>query len=467
MRDGSGLSSRVGVAFFLGLLLCLAIPAGVLAQGSNSGTVVGVVTDQSGGVVVGATVTLTDTSTNSSRTTTTNDAGRYVFVNVSPSTYNISVTKEGFSVAKISNQYVKIGQQTTINVTLQVGAASQTVEVTAVAGSELQTMNATVGTTISGAQLLSLPNIGRDASTLATLQPAVAPGGQVAGAVSDQNTFQLDGGNNSNDMDGTMNIYTPSYASNGAPTGVMPTPVESIEEFKVATNNQTADFNGSAGMQVQMATKKGGDVWHGSAYEYYFSTQFSANTWKNDHTPSSGLPYTPLALTHRNRFGAAAGGQVLPSYWGGKTYFFANYEGFRFPQTVTYERSSVPTALMRAGVIQVADDTGNYVPYNLNPTAVTVGGNTYPSVGSTCGTNSTNPAAPTPLNLPCDPRGLGISPTITSLWTKFMPLPNDPSSGDQHNTQGYITTIGIPQSSDFGVVRLDHDFGQKWHFMGS
>lgn len=450
MRDGSGLSSRVGVAFFLGLLLCLAIPAGVLAQGSNSGTIVGVVTDQSGGVVVGASVTLTDTSTNSSRNTTTNDAGRYVFVNVSPSTYNISVTKEGFSVAKISNQYVKIGQQTTINVTLQVGAASQTVEVTAVAGSELQTMNATVGTTISGAQLLSLPNIGRDASTLATLQPAVTPNGSVAGAVSDQNTFQLDGGNNSNDMDGTMNIYTPSYASNGAPTGVMPTPVESIEEFKVSTNNQTADFNGSAGMQVQMATKRGSDQWHGSAYEYYFSTQFSANTWSNNR---NGIK---LPLTHRNRFGAAAGGEVLPSHFGGKTYFFANYEGFRFPQSTTITKT-VPTALMRAGVIQVPDPSGTYQPYNLNPTAVTVAGTTY-QPANVCGTSG---------NLPCDPRGLGLNPEISQIWKNFMPTANSTAAGDQFNTSGYVSSIGIPQSSDFGVVRLDHDFGQKWHFMAS
>ena len=100
--------------------------------------------------------------------------------------------------------------------------------------------------------MLYLPNLGRDASTLAIFQPGVSPEGSVAGAMYDQNTFQLDGGNNSNDMDGSMRDYTGSFASNGAPSGVLPTGVESIEELKVNTSGQTADFNGSTGSQVTM-----------------------------------------------------------------------------------------------------------------------------------------------------------------------------------------------------------------------
>src|SRR5260370_863582 len=125
-------------------------------------------------------------------------------------------------------------------------------------------------------------------SGLLTLQPAISPNGSVAGAVRDQNTFQLDGGNNSSDMDGTMNTYTPSYASaasanaGGGPTGVMPTPVESIEEFKVNVAGQTADFNGSSGAQIQLATRRGGKSWHCALYEYYLSSNLCANNPLNN-----------------------------------------------------------------------------------------------------------------------------------------------------------------------------------------
>jgi hypothetical protein len=215
------------------------------------------------------------------------------------------VSKTGFSQAKLSGQAVQVGLELTLKVTLEVGSTATTVEVKASAGAELQTSNATVGTTISGAPLNALPNLGRDANSFFVLQPAVAPGGQVSGAGNDQTLFQLDGGNNSSDQDGNYSNYTASSGfmgsgTGGSPSGVMPTPVESIEEFKVATNNQTADFNGAAGGQVQMVTKRGTNRYHGSGYEYYFGSNFGANTWLGNHTPSRGLPYTPLPSSHQS-----------------------------------------------------------------------------------------------------------------------------------------------------------------------
>jgi hypothetical protein len=351
------------------LLLLAAIP--LLAQNTSSGSVSGLVTDAQSAVVVGAEVALTDPSTNTSQTTTTNEAGRYSFVNVAPASYDLTVSKAGFSQARIAQQNVQVGLTLTLNVTLEVGSTSTTVDVKAAAGAELQTTNATVGTTITGVALATLPNLGRDANAFFVLQPAVAPGGQVSGAASDQTMFQLDGGNNSSDQDGTYANYTVSsgtmgVTSGGSPSGVIPTPVESIEEFKVGTNNQTADFNGAAGGQVQMVTKRGTNQYHGAVYEYYFPNNFGANYWKNNHTPSSGLPYTPLPNTHQNRFGATIGGPLTPSFWGGKTYVFFNYEGRRFPQSVTVDRL-VPTPLLRAGVIQVQNASGQWQPYNLNP----------------------------------------------------------------------------------------------------
>src|SRR5215813_4588524 len=447
------------------VVLSLVTPA-VRAQSTSTGTVTGVVTDQQGAVVPGAEVTLTDTATNAVRKTTSNDAGRYTFVNVAPGIYDIAVSKTGFQRAVVAGQKVTVGLELAADVALQAGSISETVLVTVPTGAQLQTTSAAVGTVITGKQLDVLTNLGRDANALFVLQPAVAPTGEVAGAVRDQNTYQLDGGNNSDDMAGTNSTYTQaagfigSAATGGTPSGVMPTPAESIEEFKVATNNMAADFNGSAGGQISMVTKRGTNQWHGAAYEHYFGSNFGANTWQNNHTPvkdSSGKivsPFTKLPASHQNRFGVSAGGPISPSFLGGKWYMFANYEGRRFPQATPITRT-VPSELLRAGVIQVQDSTGVWQKFNLNPVPVTVAGVTY------------QPARCGAANALCDPRGLGMNPIIKELWTKFMPLPNDPSSGDQHNTQGYLSSVLLPQNADSLTGRIDHDFGEKWHLMAS
>src|SRR5713226_5024878 len=391
-RNRMPVSSRmkwVVFSFLFCCAVCLPTPTRLAGQSTSTGTVVGLVTDETDAPVVGATVSLIDHSTGTTKGTTTNDVGRYVFVNVNPGMYDIQVEKTGFNLARFAQQEVSIGRQLTVNAKLKVGSVTDTVVVEA-SGATLQTLNAAVGTTIGFQDLQELPNLSRDVSSLLTLQPGIAPNGSVAGAVRDQNTFQLDGGNNSSDMDGTMNTYTASYAATGASnglitgtgggvTGVMPTPVESIEEFKVNVANPTADFNGSSGAQVQLVTRRGGTNWHGAAYEDYLGSNFSANTWVNNHTPtvdSSGnviSPSTKLPSEHYNRFGASAGGPVGPSFWGGNTYIFANYEGRRYPRNTNVEKQ-VPSALLRLGVVQVQDANGTFQTYNLNPTIVTYNG---------------------------------------------------------------------------------------------
>jgi hypothetical protein len=435
------------------------------AQNAATGVISGQVTDQSGAVIPGANLKLTEISTNSTTTTTTNEAGRYTFPTVPPGVYDLIVTREGFAPAKVAALKVNIGMALTMNVPLELGQSATVIEVAASPGAELQTTNATVGSTIVGDSLQYLPNLGRDASTLATLQVGVTAFGNTAGANQDQNSFQLDGGNNSNDMDGNQRTYTPSNgytgtaSTGGAPSGVMPTPVESIEEFKIGTSNQTADFAGAGGSQVQMVTKRGTNSFHGAAYEHYFGNNFgAANLWKNNHTPSGNLPYTPLPASHRNRFGFSGGGPITPEFWGGKTYLFANYEGYRFPQNTTIERA-VPSLLLRNGIIQIPNASGVYQPYNLNNVPVTVNGITYQP--ATCSNGAF-----------CDPRGVGFNPLIKQVWNTMEPLPNDPqyivpNASDGVNQQGYLATVRLPQSSDFFVGRLDHDFGDKWKFMSS
>jgi hypothetical protein len=202
----------VGIWF---ALFCIGTSSSI-GQATNTGTVVGVITDQSGAAISGAVVTLTDLATNEVHTEKTTKSGQYIVVNLTPGMYRITATKEGFSVAEVSSQTVSVGSQSNANFKLMVGAVNETVEVTE-SNADLQTLNATVGTTVNEDQIDNLPALGRDVSTFLTLQPGVSPEGSVAGTVVDQASFQLDGGNNSSDMDGSGTVYTPSFA--GDPTG--------------------------------------------------------------------------------------------------------------------------------------------------------------------------------------------------------------------------------------------------------
>jgi hypothetical protein len=460
------MSMRRSLLLFVALVCAFAVTTlPLFAQAISSGTLAGTVTDNSGAVVAGAKVTLIDKATGDTRTTLTNTEGRYIIANVTPSSYNIKFTKSGFAETIIANATVEIGTSLTENVQMKLGALSQTVTVTESAGAELQTMNSTVGQTISGVALDSLPSIGHDVVTFATMQPGVTPGGSVAGTVSDQSSFTLDGGNNTNDMDGGGQSYTPSFGgdptggliagtglrggntSGGVPSGVVPTPSDSVEEVKVNTANQTADFNSSSGSQVEIVTRRGTNSFHGSVYEYYLDNNFNANTWDNN------LSGTALPSFHYNFFGARAGGPIIPKDWlGGRTYLFGNYQGFRWPNSATYEQA-VPSDAMRLGLLQFGGSsaTGPTV-YNLNPTPVTYNGVTYP------GTD-------------LDPRGIGINPVVQTMWNTYEPEPNDiactlisGSRCDGLNTQGFKSNISEPIKDNFFVARLDHDFGAKWHF---
>jgi len=475
------------VVLVLGVMFSLlCVTPALLAQG-NTGTISGTVSDSSGAVVAAAKVDLTDAASGSVRSTTTSDKGFYVFPYVNPGAYSVTITKEGFRKSVISGQVVEVGLQLTVNAALEVGAVSSTVEVTYTAGAELQTMDATVGATLSGATLVNLPNTSRDASTLAVLQPGQNINGNVGGNASDQNSFQLDGGYATDDMSGDNNTYIKGFASDTsggagsmhsagfaqAPSAVVPIPVTSVEEFKVSTANQTADFSGGAGSQVQIVTKRGTNSFHGGVYEYYQDTTFGgANSWdNNDHQTKGAWTPFPLISSHFSRFGADAGGKIPHSnFLGGSWYIFGNYEGFRWPQGSTFTRN-FPTDLMRSGMIFVS---GQLI--NLNPTATAIPAgmpaSVYTKIGASAG--QVIPTTMCPGNAakgvaagPCDPRGLGINPVITALWNQYLPEPNNCNSGDGENYCGYTSSISTPQKSDFGVGRVDHDFAHGWHFNGT
>jgi len=431
---------KVLVRFLLAALFVLGVFSlgiAVEAQTSNSGLVQGTVTDKGGAVVPDATVELLNTATNESKTTTTAGAGEYTFANVPPGMYTLKITKTGFATTTFANLKVDVTKSYTYNATLEVSSGKEVIEVSAQSQAELQTADAVVGNVVGESELMRLPTLGRDSRELLTLQPMSTPfestngggfgnnGGTIAGARSDQNVFNLDG------IDITDNVI----AGGGNQTPVIPIGVENVAEFRVGVTNNNASFGRSEGGQINIISKTGTNEYHGAAYWYHQNSALNANTWDNGHTPNgSGLDFTPKTPQHDNRLGLTLGGPIKKN----KTFVFGNWEVRRFPQAVQVERI-VPTQSLRNGIINF-----NGVAYDLATTTA-------------CGGQL------------CDPRGLGISPTVQKLWN-MMPLGNDPSVGDVvngvGNTEGFRTSVPESLKDDFVNVRLDHNFTDKVKFFG-
>ena len=208
-----------------------------------------------------------------------------------------------------------------------------------------------------------------------------------------------------------------------------------IEEFKVGTTNQTADFNSSAGAQVAMVTKRGSNQWHGTAYEYYLDNGMNANSWTN---LANG---TPIPSYHYNRFGAAGGGPVISkNVLGGKWYFFGNYEGFRWNNSQTVSRT-VPSEAMAQGILQF-----NGKAYNINPTAVTYTG---PTTSVLTSGQVVQPAlcpgpGGTSNTVPCDPLRLGVSPTVQQMFQKYEPPANVTGCAGLSRCVGVRWSMSVP-----------------------
>ena len=303
------------------LLLCLfpfALTA--TAQTLTTGQVLGRLEDPTGASVPKAKIELRDTATGSVRVTTTDDDGEYAFLQVTPGTYSVTATAAGFAQAVVSPVTVVVGKSTTINLDLKLGKSTEVVEVHSTPGADLQTVDSTVGNVVVSNELLALPTIERSTTSLLLLQPLAMPeqstsqasrfGGQVAGARSDQNSFLLDGGEITDPTSGNTDYWK---AFSGSPEGAIPTPVESIQEFNLETNNPSGPLSLGGGAHVVLVTKRGTDTYHGSLYEYYRGAALNANRWDANRIGQA----RPNIVD--NRFGFSFGGHALPH--AGKSYF--------------------------------------------------------------------------------------------------------------------------------------------------
>jgi hypothetical protein len=402
----------------LASLVLFGVSCGSLrAQTSSTATVLGRVTDSTGGVVPGAQITLRNEATNASREQTTNSYGQYVFSAVDPGRYSLTVMKDGFQTESIGNVLLDVNTSYTRDIQLKVGATTTSVEVTSEAAITLQTTDATIGSVISGDDIVRLPTQSRNATELLSLQPGAAPpvyansldkgigstGGGVAGARADQNATSLDG------IDVTLNA-----ASSADFTPVFPLSVEAISEFRVGITNPNSSFGIAGGGQESVASRAGTNNFHGVGYWYNQNTVFNANEWGNKLT---GLKRPGI---NDNRVGVSVGGPIQKD----RTFFFANYEVRRYSQSIRSEQN-VPSQNLRNGIV-----TFNGTQYHLKD---------------------------------YDPRGIGISPTIQKYWNLY-PAGNDSGAGDGVNILGYLQSIPAPLKDDTVSLRLDHHFSSSLHF---
>jgi len=395
------------------LILSAAVPL-LRGQTATSGLVRGTVTDATGGVVPGATVELAEVSTGFVQKQVTNEVGQYIFPNVKPGDYNLTITAAGFRAFRVERLRVEVTKSYQQDARLELGEVSETVTVEAETRIELQTVDATLGNVISVKALPALPIFTRQVNELLTIQPGSTPAGEVTGARRDQSTFSLDGLDVTNQSVGGTGTY-------------MYLGVHSVEEFRVGVANPNASFGRAAGGQVALIGRKGTNELHGAAYWYHQNDNLNANTWDRNRT---GLKKPELK---DNRFGGRLGGPI----WKDRTFFFANYEGRRFPRSTDIDRL-VPTETLRQGVLRFRDAAGNVNSYKL-------------ATSTACG-DGTQPG---------DPRGIGLSPAISALWAK-MPAGNDPTGGDGLNTISLRGTVSNPQNNDFYMLRLDHNLSNNW-----
>ena len=410
-------AKSLGLAILLAPLLA--------AQTSATGTIIGTVTDPSGSVVSAVNLTLLDLSSSASRSALSSAEGQFSFVAISPGAHRLTATMPGFRQLVVEEIRVEVAKSYVVNLALQVGAVTETLTVTAGAGAELQTLDASVGAVHKGESMLRLPTVNRSAGALFSVQPLITPsrgisqggqGGQAAGTRSDQNTFNLDGADATETVSGSATYFRDAIDWSG-PTPGVPVPLESVEEFRILTTNPNATFGRSAGAQVNLVTKRGTNSLHGSAYWYHQNDNLNANSWTFNRL---GIRRPELK---DNRYGASLGGPVRQD----KTFLFGHFEGRRFPRSTVVSRL-VPSQQVRQGVLRFRDANGTVVPYDIQA---------------------------------FDPRTRGLSPVISALWNK-LPPGNDASAGDGLNTLNFTGPADNSIQMDFGVARLDHYFTGNW-----
>ena len=426
---------------FWTLVLCIALVlcfSPFLEGQATYGTITGAVTDPTGAAVPDAQVTLTNVGTGEKRTQPTGADGLYNFVNLIPGEYRIDVEKQGFKHFTRASVVVQVNQTAKIDAVLAVGQVSETVEVTSETPL-LQTETSSLGQVVDQRKANELPLNGRNIYNLTTITPSVVPQGNTIGTVVGKNPFDFAnyqiGGAFANEAAEYLDGQPLNVGYINLPL-VVPTQ-DSITEFKVQYNNLGPEWGKFAGGVINLSTKSGTNVWHGTAYEYLRNKVFNANEYFNKKQEiSTGHSNTPPPFT-QNQFGAAVGGAIIKD----KTFIFGSYEGFRLRSGTVFS-TNVITAAERTGDFSAAPVT-IYDPLSVSP--------------ATCADPSVAcPRTPFPGNIiPAD----RINSTSNYLL-KYLPLPNATGAFN------FVKATSTGGDIDEYVVRGDQNISSRQRIFG-
>ncbi len=408
------------------LTLCLMVILTTLnvAAQQITGTIRGSVTDPSGAIVQGATITAKQTETGLTRAVTSDRQGEYILLELPIGHYQLEVRAQSFQRYLQQGISLEVNETATVGIHLKPGAETQQVDVSADAALVQSTVSS-LGQTVMEHEILDLPLDGRNFSQLGTLQPGVVPltpglleaGGParenqayaVDGQRPESNNFLIDGADNVSSVDGGF---------------VLKPPIDAIAEFKILSHNANAEFGRNTGSTTNIVTRSGSNAFHGAAWEFL----------RNDAMDSSDYFTRSVEPLKQNQFGATFGGPIRKD----KTFFFGFYEGFRNRQGETVP-ATVPSSAERQG--------------DFAELCTSIGASIDPATGL-----CSNPqgqltffGTPVPFNqmtlfTPIDPIATNVLP--------FFPLPNQ-------GENGYIATQTLTQNNNQFGFRLDQYLSQS------
>jgi len=318
-------------------LLVLAITMTPAVYGQLTGQISGTITDASGSIVPGVDVTVTNEATGIKRNVKTNQDGIYTVPLLQPGGYSITAQASGFRSLSRTGIQLQVAQTAQLDLKLEVGATSESINVTETAPL-LDTGSNAIGGIVTPERVDNLPMLGRNSNALMILVPGVRATRQttvnpvleshyqffsINGSRPNQSQFMLDGGNNTN-----LTFNGPEYSPQ----------VEEVQEFKIQTSSFSAEYANSGGGVINVVSKSGTNAFHGSLFEYFRNDALAANDFFSN---SSGRARPMLRY---NQFGATIGGPVIKN----RTFFYFAYEGLR-QKLPTVTTTSVPTDLQKAG----------------------------------------------------------------------------------------------------------------------
>jgi len=445
------------------MLLVILASGAALAQ-SATGEVNGNVLDPTGAVVSGAKVTLANRGTGISDSTTTNGSGYFLFINLQPGVYTLTVEKQGFKKTATEPFTLEVNQNLTQPIRLAVGSAAEVVEVRGEAPL-LQLSSSELGTVIPQRAVNDLPLNGRNFTQLLTLTPGATPVSTAQGSGISFQDAAISGIPNSSfskpSIQGQPNRSTLYYLDGfintdlrGPVYGVLPI-VDTIEEFKVQSHNDKVEYGGAMGGVVSVVTKSGTNDLHGSAWEFVRNNAFDARNPFTDASLVNGVttPHGPAPF-RQNEFGVAIGGPIIKN----KTFFYAGYEGWRYSKP-TQATGYIPTAAELNGDFSNTKNTAQiYNPYSTFTSSGKVFRNPFlcDATGNPLPVNASN--VQTGVGTPCSkiPSAL-INPLMQSYLKAYLLTPN----AQLANGDNFIEFRPQIDDADTWTARVDHHLSER------